>query len=102
MPAGSKGGGSQVLKTVGVGVASHNKWYPQVGPDGRVSPEAIQESFMGASNDAAKGGLRTLQQVGIDVSRMTPQNRAAFLLASELSYQAGTEHLGWTSKGEQP
>lgn len=72
------------IKTVGIGVASHNPRYPQPGPDGKVSQEAIRKSFLLASDDAAVAGRRAARGIGMD------NNRHAFLLMSELAYQSGT------------
>lgn len=70
------------VQTVGVGVSSHNPAYPQVGPDGKVSDAAISDSFMRASNIAAR--------TGVTVQRETQMNNsAAFKLYSEMAYQGG-------------
>lgn len=71
------------ITTVGVGVSSHNPHYPKVGPDGKVTPEAIRKSFEGASNDAALAGYRTAEAFG-------NTKDSAVLLFSELAYQSGT------------
>ena len=73
--------GSRIM-TVGVGVSSHNPRYPKVGPDGKVSPEEIQRSFIEASNDAAITGARTQRAVGM-------HSQSSFMLFSELAYQSG-------------
>lgn len=70
------------VKTVGVGVSSHNSFYPKVGPDGKVSTEDIQSSFLSASNEAAQAGYRLAKQAGLN-------NEAAFQLFAELAYQSG-------------
>lgn len=68
------------IETVGVGIAKgKNKWYPKVGPDGRVSNADIANSFYHASNDAAGIGLRLQEQSGL-------KNPAAFKLFAEAAY----------------
>lgn len=75
------------IRTVGVGVSSHNPHFPkEVGPGGRVPDHAIQRSFLDASNDAAEAGARTARDVGVF-------NKAGFMLMSELAYQSGTAFL---------
>lgn len=71
------------VQTVGVGVSSHNPFYPEVQPDGTVAQKDIDSSFEGASNDAAKAGSKVQRQVGLVGS-------APFRLFSELSYQGGS------------
>lgn len=70
------------IMTVGVGVSSHNTRFPKVQPDGTVSKEDINKSFMDASNDAAVAGNRVAKDLGIT-------NKAGFMLMSELAYQSG-------------
>lgn len=68
------------IMTVGVGVSSHNPFYPKPGPDGKIDQAAINDSFRKASNWAAVEGSRIQQKMGI-------QGDSAFLLFSEFSYQ---------------
>lgn len=70
------------VQTVGVGVSSHNPAYPQVGPDGKVSDAAISDSFMRASNIAARTGVLTQRETQMN-------NSAAFKLYAEMAYQGG-------------
>lgn len=70
------------VQTVGVGVSSHNKHFPKVGPDGRVDKGRISESFKGASNDAAKAAVRLQRATGLQAPEQ-------FLLFAELAYQSG-------------
>lgn len=75
------------IRTVGVGVSSHNPHFPkEVGPDGRVPDHAIQRAFIEASNDAAEAGAREARNVGVF-------NKSGFMLMSELAYQSGTAFL---------
>lgn len=85
--SGRKDKGGNNIRTVGVGVSSHNPHFPkEVGPNGRVPDHAIQRSFLDASNDAAEAGARTARDVGVF-------NKAGFMLMSELAYQSGTAFL---------
>jgi len=71
------------VQTVGVGVSTTNpEHYPKVGPDGKVSQEDINNSFMTASNAAAVVG----RKAQVEALNSTPQ---AFKLFAELSYQGG-------------
>lgn len=71
--------------TVGVGIAETNTFYPKVGPDGKISPQALDQSFAQASNAAAEAGYRLAQQY-----RFTrPDKNSGFLLMSELAYHSG-------------
>ena len=71
------------VQTVGVGVSSHNRHYPESAKGGRsISQDELNQSFRGASNDAAVAGERVRQSLGL--------NDSGFLLASELAYQSGT------------
>lgn len=73
--------------SIGVGVNSSNpEFYPKAGPDGTISMEQIHESFLGASDHAAKRGWDIAQTAGIGTEQ-------GFLLASELVYQAGAGHI---------
>ena len=85
--SGSKMTNGKPIMTVGVGVSSHNARYPEVGPDGKVSSEAISTSFRDASNDASVAGARVAKDLGKDSSKH------AFMLFSELAYQSGTDFL---------
>lgn len=71
------------VQTVGVGVSSHNPFYPTVQADGTVDQHGIDSSFEGASNAAAKTGAGVVRQVGLVGS-------APFRLFTELSYQGGS------------
>ena len=85
--SGNKDKKGNKIRTVGVGVSSHNPHFPkEVGPGGRVPDHAIQRSFLDASNDAAEAGARTARDVGVF-------NKAGFMLMSELAYQSGTAFL---------
>lgn len=68
--------------SVGIGVNSINAAYPEIGPNGKISQEAIKESFLKASNVAAKSGAAYMDEYGLD-------GVAAFQLTAELSYQSG-------------
>lgn len=74
------------VQTVGVGVSSHNKHYPQPGPDGKFSNKALTDAFIGASNDAAIAGSAAMKASGL-------QGRNWFMLFSEFGYQAGTSFI---------
>lgn len=80
--SGRKDKAGKPIMTAGVGVSSHNPWYPQVGPDGKVSDDEIRKSFLAASNDAALSGQRVAKDLGLE-------GRGAFMLMSELAYQSG-------------
>lgn len=71
------------VTTVGAGVSSHNPFYPKAEADGTIKQEAINDSFMRASNAAAKTG-RTVQREA-DLA-----NTPAFKLFSEMAYQGGS------------
>lgn len=81
------------VQTVGVGVSSHNPHYPKPGPDGKVTQEQINRSFMRASSDAAKAASRIMTQYNLS-------GDAAFQLTAELAYQAGTNFDKIKNKGE--
>ena len=83
-PAGAKDKSGNIIKTVGVGVASHNPYYPKAGADGTVSAEAITESFVQASNAAAVAGRSVARQYQL-------KGQPAFMLMAELAYQSGTK-----------
>ncbi|APU03186.1 internal virion lysozyme motif [Ralstonia phage phiAp1] len=70
------------VQTVGVGVSSHNPAFPQPGPDGKVPDAAISDSFMRASNIAARTGVMTQRETQMN-------NSAAFKLYAEMAYQGG-------------
>jgi hypothetical protein len=72
----------RTIRTVGIGMASTNTFYPKPGPDGKISPEQLQQSFMQATNHAAKVGRSMAQRSGLN-------NQAGFLLMSEIAYHAG-------------
>lgn len=72
--------------TVGVGVAEGNPNYPKPGPDGKITSEQASASFVGATEDAARAGASIAKRVGVD-------NKAGFMLMSELAYHSGTNFL---------
>ena len=75
------------IETVGVGVSSHNtRWFPKPGPDGKITDEQVNNSFVGASNDAAVAGARVAAKIG-------KWNQGTFQLFAEISYQSGTSAL---------
>lgn len=71
------------VMTAGVGVSSHNPYYPKAGPDGRISSAAIRDSFMRASDQAAQSAQQIMRNTGL-------RGNASFLMLSELAYQSGT------------
>ena len=73
------------VQTVGVGVSSHNKFYPKPGPDGRITPQALDTAFAQASSEAAEAGQRLAAQYNLGRAN----KNAGFLLMSELAYQSG-------------
>ena len=79
------------IMTVGVGVSSHNPHYPKVNPDGTVSPQEIQRSFVQASNDAAIAGSKVARDLG-------RYDQPTFMLMSELAYQSGTAFMSQQNK----
>jgi hypothetical protein len=74
------------VETVGIGIAKHNPHYPTPGPDGKVTFAQISQSFMGASNDAISAASVVMRETGLE-------NKAWFMLLSELSYQSGVNAL---------
>jgi len=82
--------------SVGIGVNSANvKHYPKLRADGTVSPADIEKSFIGATNDAARAGIKASKAAGVF-------NDAGFQLMSELAYQSGLGFLTQeNSVGEQ-
>lgn len=84
--SGKKDAEGNPIMTAGVGVSSHNPYYPKVGADGKVAVEDIRSSFLGASNAAAKAGRLYTEQTGL-------KGKEWFLLFSELSYQSGDAFL---------
>lgn len=70
--------------TIGVGIVN-KKYWPEVGPDGKVSDLEISRSFINASNDAAKAGTVVQRATGLT-------SDASLLLFSEMAYQGG---IGW-------
>lgn len=77
----------KTVQTVGVGVSSTNDNFPKTQADGKVAQADINNSFMQASDQAAKAG-RVMQQ-GTGLS-----NSNAFKLFSELAYQSGSGFAG--------
>ena len=84
--SGAKDTNGNPIMTVGVGVSSHNPRYPKVNPDGTVSQQEIQRSFLEASNDAAIAGSKVARGLG-------RHDQPTFMLMSELAYQSGTEFM---------
>jgi len=89
--SGAKDTEGNPIMTVGVGVSSHNPRYPKVNPDGTVSQQEIQRSFVQASNDAAIAGSK----VALDLGR---HDQPTFMLMSELAYQSGTAFMSQQNK----
>lgn len=73
------------VQTVGVGVSSHNPFYPPVQADGTVLPSDINRSFMLASDAAAKKANEYVQ----DLPRERQTTYATRLL-TQLTYQGGS------------
>ena len=71
------------IMTVGVGVSSHNEFYPKPQADGTVSVGELRSSFLNASDAAAAAGANAAKSV----SRW---NEPGFKLMAELAYQSGT------------
>lgn len=71
------------VMTGGAGVSSTNTFFPKPGPDGKLTPEQVQTSFVQASDAAAKIGADVARHVG-------RENAAGFQLFAELAYQSGT------------
>ena len=74
---------------IGVAVNEGNDFFPRdlnLKKDDPVPPEVIRSSFLAASDDAAKDGVRIAQSAGL-------RGRAAQLLAMELTYQSGRGHV---------
>lgn len=88
--SGNKDKRGKLIQTVGVGVSSTNDFFPYIGPDGKVTSQAASESFMRASDAAAKVGQSVAAQLG-------KTDKAAFMLLSELAYQSGPDFA--TRKG---
>ena len=84
--SGKIGKNGKPVMVVGVGITSENEFFPKLQPDGTVLPDDLQNSFLGASNDFASKGAAITRRVGLD-------SKEAFLLASELAYQAGAGHI---------
>lgn len=70
------------VSTVGVGVSEKNPHFPKPEADGKVKQEAINQSFMRASNDAAVAARGGQARLGLPSSD-------AFKLLAEMSYQGG-------------
>lgn len=77
------------VQTVGVGVSSHNPFYPKVQEDGSVLPSDINRSFMLASDAALKQANEYLQDLPKD-----RQNTYATRLLTSLTYQGGSVNDG--------
>lgn len=93
--SGRKDMAGNPIKTVGIGLSSHNPYYPKPDKDGNVSPEAIRISFIKASEDAAKAGMKYTE--GLGVRKL--QNEHTFALMSELAYQSGNSFATAKDKG---
>lgn len=89
--SGAKDTKGNPIMTVGVGVSSHNPRYPKVNPDGTVSQQEIQRSFVQASNDAAIAGSKVARDLG-------RHDQPTFMLMSELAYQSGTAFMSQLNK----
>lgn len=73
------------VPTFGIGISNKSKyWQEPKGASGQYLPEQIRSSFMLASDDALKAGVKTGQSIGV-------QNKASTLLFSEIAYQGGEE-----------
>jgi hypothetical protein len=86
------------IQTVGVGVSSHNPYYPKVQADGTVAPQDIATSFKLASNSAADSAKRILQATGLQ--QAGPRGEAGFMLFGELAYQSGGKFDSLRSYGD--
>ena len=73
------------VQTVGVGVSSHNPFYPPVQEDGTVLPSDINRSFMQASNAALVKANEYYQDLPKE-----RQTTYATRLLTQLSYQGGS------------
>lgn len=73
------------VQTVGVGVSSHNPFYPPVQADGTVLPSDINRSFMQASDAALKKANDYYQDLPKE-----RQNVYATRLLTSLTYQGGS------------
>lgn len=82
--------GKEVM-TVGVGISSHNRHYPKPDANGNYSEASLQTAFLGASNDAATAGRKTMEDVNL-------KSKSWFNLFAELSYQSGTNFLHQQNK----
>lgn len=74
------------IMTVG-GVSDTNTFYPQAGPDGRVTPEAMSKAFVLATNEAMGAATKLLPRLNM------PHNNSAAMLLGEIAYQAGAGNL---------
>lgn len=72
------------IQTVGVGVSDTNTYYPAPGPDGKISQRDLNESFMKATDEAARGAQQVL--------RDTPNKKLDMILMT-LAYQSGVGNL---------
>lgn len=72
--------------TVGVGIAEGNPNYPTPDKDGKITDEQATISFDGASEAAAQAGIKIARRIDLD-------NKASFMLMSELAYQSGTNFV---------
>jgi len=70
------------VQTVGIGLSDTNDWYPKPDAEGRITPQQAQESFIRASDDAARIASRVLTNTRV-------VNDASFKLWADLAYQAG-------------
>lgn len=75
------------IMTVGAGISDTNTYYPKPGPDGSISQKDINESFMKATDEAARGAAQVFQgYIG--------GNRKLEMLMMTLSYQSGPNFAG--------
>ena len=80
------------IMTVGAGISDTNTYYPKPGPDGSISQKDINESFMKATDEAARGAQQ--------VFRGYPNaNRRLEMIMLTLAYQSGPSfHTGPKAK----
>lgn len=75
------------IMTVGAGISDTNTYYPKPGADGSISQKDINESFMKATDEAARGAAQVFQgYIG--------GNRKLEMLMMTLAYQSGPNFAG--------
>lgn len=77
------------IQTVGVGVADTNTYFPKVGPDGKISQKDLNESFMKATDEAARAASSVLKDT---------KNKKLDMIMLTLAYQSGTNFMGGIPK----